>query len=339
MKALKIVIGVIVALIVLLVAIGYVLPNNSHVERSTVVNVKPATAYAVLNGFKQFRKWSPWEGLDPNTKYEFTGPIWGVGAKQAWSSPNPNVGTGSQEIVASEPDKSITIKLVFADFNSESTATYLLAPDGEGTRITWTNDTVFGDLVGRYFGLMMDKMIGKDYELGLAQLKTLLESLPKDDFSGIELTVVETKPMPMLYVSESATAADAATKIGGAFEQIASYMQAQGISQVAPPMAITRKFDEATQDWAFDAAIPVNKAEPVPPADSAVKPGQTYGGWAIRATHTGPYETMQPTYGKLLAFKAVAGFEDNGNSWEHYVTDPGAVPAASLKTHVYWPIK
>lgn len=340
MKALKIVVGVIVGLIALAVGIGFALPDTAHVERSISVQTRPATAYAVLNGFHQFRKWSPWEGLDPNTKYEVSGPIWGVGAKHAWSSEDANVGSGSQEIIANEQDQSVSIKLIFAGFDSDNTARYLIQPEGEGVTITWTYDTVFkGDLLGRYFGLMMDKMLGADYEKGLAQLKTLLESLPKDDFSGIALTVLETRPMAILYVSEQATPDQAAAKIGAAYGQIGAYMQANGLKQVAAPLAITRKFDEATQFWEFDAAIAVDKTEPAPPADSVVKVGQTYAGWAIRVTHTGPYEAMQPTYGKLLAFKTVAGFEDNGLSWEHYISDPTTVAPDQIKTHVYWPIK
>lgn len=340
MKALKIVMGVILGLIALAVGIGFVLPDTAHVERSILVKTKPATAYAVLNGFQQFRKWSPWEGLDPNTAYSTSGPIWGVGAGQAWSSEDPNVGAGSQEIIASELDRSVTLKLQFAGFDSDNTARYLIAPDGEGIRITWSYDTVFkGNLLGRYFGLLMDKMLGADYEKGLLKLKTLLESLPQDDFSGIELTVVETAAQPILYVSDSAGPVDAAARLGAAYGQIAAYMEASGLQQVAAPLAVTRRYDEATKNWDFDAAIPVDKTEPAPPADSPVKAGQTYAGWAIRATHTGPYEAMEPTYGKLLAFRTVAGFADNGNSWEHYITDPATLSADQLKTQVYWPIK
>lgn len=339
MKALKIVIGSIIGLIVLMVAVGFVLPDTAHVERSVVVDAKPATAYAVLNGFKQFRKWSPWEGLDPNTEYRTSGPIWGVGAGQAWRG-DERVGAGSQEILASEPDKSVTIRLVFEGFDSENTARYLIAPEGEGSRIVWTYDAVFhGNLLGRYFGLMMDGMLGKDYEKGLSQLKTLLESLPKDDFSGLDIAVVETVAQPILYVADSAGPADAAAKLGTAYGQIGVYMQAHGLKQVAAPMAVTRKYDEVSKAWDFDAAIPVDKAEPVPPADSPVKAGTSYAGWAIRATHTGPYEAMEPTYTKLLAFKSAAGFEDNGNSWEHYITDPATVAPEQIKTQVYWPIK
>ena len=88
----------------------------------------------------------------------------------------------------------------------------------------------------------------------------------------------------------------------------------------------------------FDAAIIVDK-EVTLPADSVVKAGKTYAGWTIRATHVGPYEAMEPTYTKLMAFKTVAGFEDNGNSWEHYITDPTTTTPDKVQTHVYWPVK
>jgi hypothetical protein len=91
---------------------------------------------------------------------------------------NSEVGTGSQTITAIEPDKRVAIDLTFGDMDA-SKVEMLLALEGGGTRVTWTLESQFGyDLAGRYFGLLMDKFVGADYEKGLAQLKALIEKVP-----------------------------------------------------------------------------------------------------------------------------------------------------------------
>ena len=92
-----------------------------------------------------------------------------------WSSENPGVGSGSLEIVGSDPHRKVTFAL---DFGPQGTATsyYELQPEGAKTALTWGFDTDFGyDLVGRYFSLFMDTLIGTEYEKGLATLKGLVE--------------------------------------------------------------------------------------------------------------------------------------------------------------------
>lgn len=338
MKVLKILVLGLIGLIVLLAAVGLVLPQHVHLERSITLAAKPATVFTYLNGFKNFNAWSPWAALDPSTQYQYEGPLMGVGAKQSWSSKEPNVGSGSQEITAVKPYESITVRLLLPDM-LPSTVTQTLSPEGEATKLVWAMDADMGNSpLNRWFGLFLDKLIGPDYEKGLAQLQPLVKALPQTDFTGLQLELVETQALPILYVSDSAGVAEAAAKLGAGYGQIATVMQAHGLKEVAPPMAITRKFDEQAKFWEFDAAIAVDKEIALPP-ESIVKAGKTYAGWVIRATHVGPYETMEPSYAKLLAFKAVAGLEDNGNSWEQYLSDPGNTPPAQLQTHINWPVK
>lgn len=340
MKVLKWLVIVTGVLIALVVGAGFVLPDNAHVERAIVVNAKPATVYAVLNGFRQFNKWSPWAKLDPNAKYTVEGPMTGVGAKQSWTSEDPNVGSGSQEIIAVSPNQSVTMKLTFSDFDSDNTALYVLTPEGEGTRIVWGFDMgCRGNIMCRYFGLMMDGMLGPDYESGLLNLQALVETLPKADFSDLQVEVVDAKPVAIAYAYGESPAEQAGPKLGELYGKVMKVVTAAGGKQVDAPMAITHEFNEETKFWKFDAAIPVDKADLAAPADGEVKVGQTYGGLAIKAVHKGPYAAMEPTYGKLMAYKAAMGFEDNGNSWEHYVTDPGSTPEDDLITNIYWPVK
>lgn len=174
-KAIKSVAWLLLGIFIAILAVGSILPDRAHVERSVVVAAPPARVFEVLNGFREFNKWSPWHERDPKTKYRFEGPESGVGAKLSWESTHPQVGKGSQIIAVSEPEKLIKVLLDFGAMG-QAGASYTLAPEGAGSRITWSFDTEFGwDLFGRYMGLMMDRWVGPDYEKGLANLKKVLE--------------------------------------------------------------------------------------------------------------------------------------------------------------------
>jgi len=178
MKLLKGLFYAVLALLAAVLVIGLFLPKSAHVERSITTAASPATVYGIVSGFKRFNEWSPWFDLDPQARYTYSGPESGVGAKMAWASDKPDVGSGSQEITAVEPGRSVTTKL---DFGSQgiSTSTLTITPEGRGSRVVWAFDADFtGNFPGRYFGLMFDRFIGKDYEKGLARLKALAEVAP-----------------------------------------------------------------------------------------------------------------------------------------------------------------
>jgi effector-binding domain-containing protein/uncharacterized protein YndB with AHSA1/START domain len=340
LRVLKWVLIAVLALIVGVVGVGFVLPDKAHVERSIVVNAKPATVYTVLNGFKQFNKWSPWASLDPRTTYTVEGPLVGAGAKQGWRSEDPAVGAGSQEILEAVPFERIVVKLVFEGFDSDNLATYTLAPQGEGTQLVWAYDSTFkGDLIGRYFGLMLDDMLGPDYEHGLSSLKALVEGLPTDELSKVKAEVLRVDSKPIVYISGAAAADEAGALLGAAYAKLGAHLAAHGLKDAAAPIAITREFNEETHNWRFDAALVVDKADPPGAPEAGIQTGQTYAGDILRVTHIGPYAAMEPTYAALTTFRTVAGFEDNGDSWEQYVSDPGSTPEAELITQINWPIK
>ncbi|MDP9141388.1 MAG: SRPBCC family protein, partial [Pseudomonadota bacterium] len=278
MKVLKwLVIGVVV-LVVGLIGVGFVLPDTARIERSVVVNAKPATVFTVLNGFRQFNKWSPWAKYDPNAKITIEGPEFGVGAKQSWAGDEGSVGSGSQEIIASVPNERIDMKLIFAGFDSDNVASYTLTPSGVGTEITWGYETnAKGDILGRYFNLMLDSMLGKDYDDGLASLKTLVESLPQIDLSGFKMEVLTVQSQPMVYMSGTASAPEAGALLGAAYAQLTAHLTANQLASSQPPIAITHEYNEETQLWKFDAALIVDGAAPVAAPDSGIQVGNTYG--------------------------------------------------------------
>lgn len=176
MRILRWILGIVVVLAVVVVAGGYLLPREVVVARSVEINAAPEAVFPHVNSLKAGQKWSPWLGIDPDVQTTFTGPDEGVGAKLEWASDNPQVGSGRQEIVTSVANERVETALDFGDMGLAK-AEFILAAQGGATEVTWTLNTDMGaGPIGRWFGLMMDGMVGADYETGLQNLKTLVES-------------------------------------------------------------------------------------------------------------------------------------------------------------------
>jgi uncharacterized protein YndB with AHSA1/START domain len=151
-------------------------PDQFEVQRSTVIQAPPDKVFALINDFHQWQQWSPWEKVDPAMKRTHSGAPAGKGAVYAWEG-NKQVGTGRMEILESAPPSKVAIQLDFTSpMTARNTADFVLQPEGQGTRVTWTmrGPTAFGMKVLHVF-VSMDKMVGGDFEAGLANLKAAAE--------------------------------------------------------------------------------------------------------------------------------------------------------------------
>jgi effector-binding domain-containing protein len=325
------------AVVGLFVVVGFLLPRTAHVERAIVIDAPPATVFTVLNGFRQFNKWSPWAGIDPAATTTYEGPEFGVGAKMSWAG-NAEVGTGGQEIVESSPYSQIKVRLSFGDFPGTFGATYGLSPEGPGTKVVWAFDADYGSsIMGRWFGLLSESMLGPDYVKGLERLKGLVEKMPKGDFSALRFESVESAAAPVVLLSVRSADNPSAigVALGVAYGTLSGYMQTAGLKQAAAPIAIYRGREQGA--LAIDAAIPVDRDGAAP--QGPVRLAQLPAGRAVRAEYRGSYTGLGAARAALLAYLAAAGLEAAGPTWEQYVSDPASTPEAQLVTHVYALIK
>jgi len=175
MKLLKNIFVGIVLLLIVLVLVSFLLPQKQHVERSIEISASAEKIYPHLADPKLFGEWSPWSKIDPDMKVQYTGLASGKGAGMKWQSEDPNVGIGSWEITDAVENKSLNVAM---DFGDQGTATsfFRLLPSGANTQVTWGFDTDAGNNpMMRWFGLLMDKMVGSEYAKGLETLKKKLE--------------------------------------------------------------------------------------------------------------------------------------------------------------------
>ena len=333
----------IVITIVLLVSISFFLPKTVHVERSVNINRPASTVFALVNGYATIKTWSPWASRDPSAVYEISGPASGVGARMEWDGDPRLSGKGWQEITESAPYSLVRVQLHF-DQQGMATAYFSIQDRAGAATLTWGFDadltrdqSLAGEMVAKYFGLLFDRWIGSDYETGLANLKTLAESLPNVDFSGLEVEVVDVAPMDILFVQSDSSQdpADLASTLASAYQEITAFMAENAMEMSAQPMTITRAWSES--GYAFDAAIPVVMKDVV--LTGNVQAGKSPSGRAVRVIHRGPYDRMMPTYEKLSAYMTANGLREGPVSWEHYISDPGKTPGNELITYIYFQIE
>ncbi len=163
------------ALVVILMLVSFLLPQKQHVERSLEISASAAKIYPYLANPKLFNQWSPWSKLDSNMKVQFSGPESGKGAGMSWQSEQSNVGSGSWTITNAVENESLDVDLDFGD-QGGATSFFKLKSTGEKTQVTWGFDTDAGmNPMMRWFGLLMDKMVGSEYQKGLESLKLILE--------------------------------------------------------------------------------------------------------------------------------------------------------------------
>jgi hypothetical protein len=165
-----------VALVAAVLGLASMKPDHFRVFRQSTIQAKPDAVFALINDFHHWPKWSPWEHIDPEMKKTHSGAAAGQGAIYEWNG-NNKVGQGRMEILESRANEAIKIKLDFLrPFEAHNNAEFTLAPKGDATEVTWamTGVSPFVMKVMHVF-VSMDSMVGKDFETGLANLKTNAE--------------------------------------------------------------------------------------------------------------------------------------------------------------------
>ena len=175
----KLLVGV-VAIVVVLVIVIAVQPSEFHVARTVSVAAPAPVVFAQVNDFHKWSAWSPWAKMDPAMKQAYEGAPSGTGAVYTWVG-NHDVGEGRMTITESRPSDLIRIKLeFFKPFAGVSTAEFTFKPDGQQTLVAWsmTGRATFVTKAVQLF-LNVDKMIGDNFESGLARIKSLAEAEAK----------------------------------------------------------------------------------------------------------------------------------------------------------------
>lgn len=335
MKKVLYVIAAIAALYLVCCVIG---PSSIKVERSASIKASADVIKSKISDYNVFNTWSPWAEKDPAMKMTVEGTPGTVGHKYSWEG-NKDVGKGTMTIKKIDADAMVE-ELNF-DGKGVSDVTFTLKADPAGTNVNWAMDMnipFFGRGMMMFMKGKMDKMLGGDFEKGLAKLKTVSEAAataaaPIANYEVKEITweeaeFVGTKSANLNMEKMSAFFAENFPKLFGD-------LQKNKIAPASAPSSICFKWDDATMSGDMAAVIKVPKGTKVKGWENYTSPA----GKVLQIAYFGDYSKIAPAHEAMNKYMKEKNIT-NGWVFEEYVTDPGSEKdTAKWQTNIYYMVK
>ncbi len=166
--------------VLILIAGGFLLPRTVVVERTILIEQPPELVHAVMRDFRHLEHWSPWHARSPEAGYRLEGPAQGPGATLVWGGGEAGGESGRLWIESELAPRRIDLRMELGE-TSEAESWFEIVPSGLDSEVSWGMRMHFGtfDLTGRYLGLMLPGLVGRDYQAGLERLKAYLEARPR----------------------------------------------------------------------------------------------------------------------------------------------------------------
>lgn len=347
MKALKIILGIVIAFVAVILILGIIAPKEEIIERSITINAPSEIIWENINSLKAQHEWSPWAKRDPEMKTSYEGVTGQVGSKYTWNG-NEEVGSGYQIISAISEGARMEQKLTFTgDYESNADIWIDLQPEGESSTVIWGFRTEF-DFLGSIFMLMQDleAMIGADYEEGLGYLKEICESdvnapfideLPTQEFEVDGQTIIEKQFEPITYLAirDEVNFEDLPKFFETNYGKIMENVVGAGYETAGMPSAIYFDWDKENQKADVAAAIPLKSlgVEMIGFETITVDPGLV-----CQIEFIGSYDSLKTAH---MALEKHFNNKEYVFSMaiEEYITDPATVENESeIKTMITYPV-
>jgi effector-binding domain-containing protein len=333
MKTLKRIFIALIAIIAILIIIAFILPGHYKVERSTTIRSNPRVIYDLAGHFNKWDIWTAWnKSMDSTMVYSMHGEDGMVGTSRSWEG--KKAGTGEMKFTELKPGELVAYDLMFDHGKYTSKGKIVIEKQGDSCKVSWFDEGELGyNPIARYMGLFMDKMMGPDFEKGLANLKRISEE-------RANWPVIEVKNIPeqvALLIRDSAGPKEYAKVMGKGYMEIMTYIHKNKVKCSNPPFAIYQRWDSAIQFSVLDlGAIVVNPGK----NEGRIRVETLPAHKAVVAHYFGPYEKTASTYMALDKYIKESGFTQAGGPMEIYITDP-MVEKDTTKwaTDILFPVK
>jgi effector-binding domain-containing protein len=333
MKALKIFIYAIVFLAALIIVLGLLAPKEYHVERSVLVAAPKDVVFANVQYWNKWQAWLPWAKDDSTMKVTYSGVDGSVGSGYSWLG--KVTGSGEMTTTALKPNEELTYHLRFmTPMESQADGFVRLTEAAGGTTVTWAmfgQDPFPWNIMLLFMN--MDKMIGKDFERGLAMLKEISEK-EEAKIAGYQINPVELPSRSYAAIRKTVKMAEIPDFFTASFGQIMGVIQQKGMSMTGAPCGLYYTWDEAAQSTEMAAAMPVSGKKEFGEGIELITLPKTR---AYVIDYYGPYDQSMLAYKAMDRYFAQNGLKQGAPIIEEYITDPGSEPDQSkLLTRIYF---
>jgi effector-binding domain-containing protein len=338
MQIFKKILILLLSILLLIVIIGFFLPNSTVVSRSAEINKPVDVPFRLINHLPSWQLWSPWFAMDTTAEYIYSSPDEGTGSYYTWTSNNKDVGSGKMIIDLSEQNKKIEVTLLFNEWGNAKSRFEFERINEQTTRIIWIMESYHGwNIFERWFGIFLDRMLGKDFEQGLAKITEVSESIiEKELIGGFESEIrelPEQRVMGLRYkISPLKLTSDIFNK---SFASLLDFSIKSNIELDGMPMVIYYDINEKSLD--FETAIPIrseltSKGRFIIHTIPATK--------ALVVTYKGAYDQMNPLYEAAYEYIANNSLVLNDAIREIYITDSQVdADTANWITEIVFPVK
>lgn len=335
MKILKILLFSLLGAISIYIVVNLFFEDKFEVERSIEINTSPIVVFEQINNFKNWESWDPWLQNEPSMKLQYNEIPSGVGAMKMWQSENSS--NGKMEIVESSFIHFIKTKVSIEGWNSFN-GSITLKSSKDGVIVSWKN-TGDLDFLIRVMGPFFNKMIGKDLEQGLNNLKTHCESIIGN---SSEVFVLEQTNSYELSITDSCTVSNIQPTLSKIFKDVYTQLAINGISPSSAPFAqyLTFPKQAGEDDLVILKAGVFSDIEIQINSDSKIKISDLELAQTLECTHFGAYSTLNKTHQKIEVYSKENDLELNYPGYEFFETDPSIEPDVSKReTRVVYTIK
>ncbi|MDX9729379.1 MAG: SRPBCC family protein [Bacteroidales bacterium] len=334
MKVLKWIFIVLIALLAILVIIGFASPRELKVTTTAEINLPPAKVFHFVAGFVDRTAWDPWIKADTAAKVTFDIVPGYVGSKYNWEGPTIGKGLMIVDSVATGSYLRNSVSLMPGKFIPEE---WKFTPSNSGTAMEWTITMTSGSPFGRLANRAFKGIIQKTMDSGKADLKNYLETNGVLLSKLTEIGIEEYPAVEALTVSAVMTMTDVAAWFGQSMGRLMSEQQAQNLQPQGMPFARYEGLDPATGKFSMIAGVPVSAGGKTKGDIRLTKYGEFT---ALKGLHNGPYDELSVSYGALQKYAADNGLELNGIVWEYYLSDPAeATDPTQLLTMIAMELK